>query len=228
MRITPGSRVCLGKWAWPLSRGAVVWCPNISWGGWGPTAGPSPWLALQMFNTEPICHKVIPKSGRMHQEWPEFGGLYRALLWQATGYICVNSQEIKKQFLPGTLVIRQLNRPPVWGHVIIIPRLLIPCWMQVKAWTWAGTMGQLDLSLFLCRLLIAFVAENWTVDSLGAVLSHWCCLNILIQESKAWRHALCSFTFGRLTWKALQWLRSEILLHPPVQAVTFLIRYLWT
>jgi len=63
-------------------------------------------------STELICHRVIPKPSRMHQEWPEFGGLHCALLWQATGCIYVNSQEIKKQFLPGILVIREVNELP--------------------------------------------------------------------------------------------------------------------
>lgn len=47
---------------------------------------------LWMFSTELICHKVTPKSCRMHQERPEPGGLYCAPLCQATGYICVNSR----------------------------------------------------------------------------------------------------------------------------------------
>lgn len=63
--------------------------------------------------TELICPRVIPKTGRMHEEWPEFGRLYCALLWQATGYIYVNSQEIKKPFLPGILAIREVNGLPL-------------------------------------------------------------------------------------------------------------------
>lgn len=96
MRIAPGSRACLGKWAWPLSMGCCCLVPWCHWGGWGP----SPWLALQMSSTEIICHEVIPKSSRMHQAWPELGGSI-VLLCQATGNVCVSSKRWKSNFFLG-------------------------------------------------------------------------------------------------------------------------------
>lgn len=170
-----------------------------------------------MFSPELICHQVIPKSSRMNQEWPELGGLYCGPLCQAT------AKRLKSSFLLGD-----------WGAdwaPCVRPCLCSVCVNPVVG---AGkSVGQLHTASLTLpgHLLMAFTSENWNVGSLGAVLPCWCCFNTLVQESRAWRGALCSLTFGRITWEVLQWLgseRIEILLHPPAQAVTFLIRYMWT
>lgn len=179
-----------------------------------------------------ICHQVIPKSSRMHQswfvtrwspkssrmhqEWPELSGLYCAPLCQATG--SVNSQESKKQFLAGWL--------GSWLGPCVRPCLCSVC---VNPMVGAGEgVGQLHTAslTFPGPFARGFQSEDWSVGSLHAVLPYWCSLNTLVQESKAWRGALCSLTFGRISWEVLQWLgserdRTEILLHPSARLLLF-------
>lgn len=149
----------------------------------------SPLLSMAGYADKLIHHRVISKTGRMHQEWPEFGRLYCALLWQATGYTYVNSPEIKKQCLPGILVIREVNGVPSCKvtllSVFMSIYLVVNAGKSIYVDSYCGAATQLYLSPLLMQFAYSFqMSENLSMYSLGAVLSYWCCSNRFSEESK--------------------------------------------
>lgn len=93
----------------------------------------------------------------------------------ATGYTYVNSQEIKKQILPGLLVIREVNGP---HHVrscycLFSVSIFLVLDVQVKANAWTATAVQPCNYIFhpcSCNLLIAF----WCLKTQVWILSVQC------------------------------------------------------